>query len=117
MRLSEAATAVCDLIRDVGVAATADARDLDLPAALVTPENIECDRLGNDEYTVTWAVYLLAPDNGALECLDDLGDMFDQVKDALGVSEAKPMTLSLPNIAADPLPVLMLTVTTEVTKE
>lgn len=105
-----------DLLEDAGLNATADARDLDLPGALVTPERVVADRLG-DDYTITWHVYLLAADNGPVAALDDLGDMFDLAKDRLGVGEAQPVTLTLPNLAADPLPALLLTFDTNVTDE
>ena len=114
MQIGAAAQAVVDMISDAGVQATIDGRDLELPGALVAPETISADRLGGD-YTVAWNVYLVAADAGPVEALDDLGHMFDLLKDALGVGEARPVTLTLPNHAADPLPAFLLTFSTSVT--
>ena len=43
--------------------------------------------------------------------------IIDLAKDRLGVGEAQPVTLTLPNLAADPLPALLLTFDTNVTDE
>lgn len=104
------------MVTAAGVPAVVDERSLDVPGALVAPEQVAADRYGPD-FTVTWTVYLVAGGNGPVEALDDLGDMFDVVKDRLGVGEARPVSLTLPNHAADPLPALAVTLTTTVTDE
>ena len=101
------------MIQAAGVSAASDPRAFDPPGALVTPGTVSCDRLGGD-YTVTWECYLVVGDHGTTEALNDLGDLFDLVRLPLGVGEARPMTLSLPNHAADPLPALQFTLTTSV---
>lgn len=113
VKVGAALKEVVALIESTGVHAAADARSLDLPGALVAPDKVEVDRLG-DDFTVTWTVYLIAGDHGPVEALDDLGDMFDQVKDVLGVSEAEPMSLSLVNHSANDLPAFRMTFQTNV---
>lgn len=111
MNLGTEAKAVAQLVTDAGVPAVLDERDLVIPGALVGPSLIDLGRLDGTTAEVTWEVWLVAPDNGPMHALTTLGEMFDKVRGPLGVTEARPMSLTLPNHGADPMPALQITVT------
>lgn len=97
-----------------GVTAVSDPRDLSLPGVLVYPSSIEADRLDAGTYTVAWDVIVLASDAGTPAALDDLGALASAIDAlALELSAWTVDAVTLPNLAATPLPALRATLTTE----
>ena len=108
--------AALDLIKaldGLGVRAVTDPRDLDLPGAYLAPNEIATPTLDGTSLTVSWDVYLIAPDNGAH--IAALGDLLDRIHPLTIGKKIRPQGLTLPNISPDPLPALHFQIETETT--
>jgi hypothetical protein len=113
--LSEALQDVCDLLAGAGVAAVVNPADLDIPGAWVTPGEISYNTLSPDTFGFTMSIYLVAGDLPAKPALDALGSMLTKSAQALGAQlDATPVTLTLANHSAGPLPGLLFTLETQV---
>lgn len=115
VNLKEAALDLAGQIEALGVPCAVDPRDMELPSALLDVGPIVFDALDADSYSVTWDLYLIARNNGPEEALDVLGDMLAKLRVPFKLPGADPLTLTLPNHGADPMPALVVRLETRVT--
>ncbi|AKI28622.1 hypothetical protein GMA5_8 [Gordonia phage GMA5] len=102
---------VVEALTEVGIAATTDPRDLQIPGAWVTVHDV-IDPTLCGSFTVRADVCLIAADNGMPFEVEALGTLLDLVADAVTFDEpVRPMTVTPPGLA--PLPALVITTTTE----
>lgn len=112
--IGEALAQVVQLLKSTGIkSVSADAASLNLPGALVTPDSIVYDRIGGEEYTVVWNVYLVAGDHGPVQSLNTLGHLLELVR-PLGVGTVETISMTLPDHASAALPALHFTISTNV---
>lgn len=108
--LTDSLGTIVDALTEVGIAATTDPRDLVVPGAWVTVNDVTDPMLCGGA-TVRAAVCLIASDNGAPYSLDALGDLLDKALPAVTIDEpARPMTVTPPG--RGPLPALVIITTT-----
>lgn len=110
--LAAGVQSVVDKLTAAGVPATADIRNLNPPAVLVTPPDISW-RFGRGA-EATWRIVATAPNTGAEASIATLSPLVDAVQDALGgiVTAGRPVDLSTLDGGA-PLPGYELTFTTK----
>lgn len=109
--LAAALNGIVTALRDAGVPATTDPRDLIVPGAWVTVHDITDPTLCG-EYTVRADVCLFTDDNGMSLEVDALGRLLELAADAVTFDEpVKPMTVTPPG--RGPLPALVITTTTD----
>jgi hypothetical protein len=111
--LASAVASVVDRLTAGGVAATADIRNLNPPAVLVTPPTIAW-RFGRGA-DATWQVIATVGNTGADPAITALSELVDQAQAALGgaVTAGRPVDLSSIDGGA-PLPGYELTFTTKI---
>jgi hypothetical protein len=92
MELGQQVRAVVDQLTAAGIRATADAADLNLPAVLVKPPELDFRFKAGTEQG-TWAIYALVPDTLSYTALDTLGDLIDRTRAALAgkVATGRPV--------------------------
>lgn len=101
----------------VGIPATIEQANLQVPGALVVPGTLSFDHLDRETYSARVEVYLCTSDRGAVETLNDLQQMLFKVKDILGFQEVEPVKLQSPNHSADGLPALLIALDATITKD
>lgn len=105
-----------ELLTAANVNAVADPRDLELPGIWVTINQVDFAALSGERYEMAFDCYLIAMDNGVPASLDQLSDQLTALTAAVnGNVSAQPITVTMPNHSADPLPALLVTITTEIT--
>lgn len=94
-----------------GISAALDPASMDLPGVWITPATIDYGLMDGSEYFATWDLYLIGPDLDAVNALDHLSDLAGQVRGVFGeaVTGAQAVTMTSPNLAADGLPALLIT--------
>ncbi|GMV27720.1 MAG: hypothetical protein AMXMBFR58_37510 [Phycisphaerae bacterium] len=109
--LVDALGRVVDRLREAGIDATTDPRDLNPPCAWVTVHDITTPVLCGS-YEVRAAVCLIAGDAGSPQSLAALGAMLDTVTDCVTFDEpVAPMNIQPPGVGA-PIPALVIVTTT-----
>ena len=114
LQLGQAAQEVADAITALGVPAVVDARDLNPPGAWVTIAPVGYDFLSKGAVSVAFDVFLVARDLPSVQALDSLSDMLAPLADALHLGDVTPMTVTLVNHSADPLPSLSFRIDTRI---
>ena len=110
--IDEAISYAVDQLRDGGISATSDPRDLSLPGVLVGCHSLTRQLDGSVE--VRLRLLAIAPDTGPpARRLDELLPVLD----VLGLVDAEAVTVTLPNHTPSPLPALELFTTVTITKE
>lgn len=118
MLLGDALQDFANTLHGLGIPAAVDTRDLNLPAAWVTPGPIDFAYLSQTSADMTADVYLIARDNGQVEALNVLGGMLAKLQAApFAIPEATPVMIQLTNHAADALPALLLRFPLQITEE
>jgi hypothetical protein len=74
--------ALVDTLTAAGLRATADSRNLNLPAVFVKMPTVDFRFKAGTEQA-SWAIYVLVPDNGTLAAADALGPLLTATVDAL----------------------------------
>ena len=111
-QLSAALGRVVDALREAGIAASTDARNLHGPAAWVTPNTV-VPRLGGN-LDVTAAVYLIGPNVGGRSSIAQIGQLLDKVADVLTFDEpAQYVTVTPPGNAPAEQPAMRIITTTD----
>jgi hypothetical protein len=82
MQLGQALRAVVDQLTAAGLRATADSRNLNLPAVFVKSPTLDF-RFKGGTWEGTWTAYALVPDNGPVPAADALGDLVERTQTAL----------------------------------
>lgn len=112
MNLAEAVAGIVQQLRDAGIRATDDARDLNPPAVQVRPPEIAW-RFNKGGWTATWELWCIVPDAGAHQSLETVSDLIEQVQAALGwhAQSARPDSVVLPDLSTVPGYILTFTET------
>lgn len=97
-------TALADRITALGIPAVLDPRDAEAPGAIVDIDQIDSSPVLCGMSTATATVWLIAPDNGRIESMNTLLEMYEKVSHIS--TGATPAELQLP--ATSPLPALRL---------
>lgn len=97
-----------DLAQALDVPAEVDPRDLVLPGILVSPGQIDFDRLDATTASATLEVWLIAGDTNPRTALNELTGLLLKLRAYLGgsVSTVDPITVTLSAQSPDPLPAL-----------
>ena len=82
MQLGQALRAVVDQLTTAGLRATADSRNLNLPAVLVASPSLDY-RFKGGTWEGTWTAWALVPDTGPVQAADALGDLVERTQAAL----------------------------------
>jgi hypothetical protein len=114
--IGDALQEVVDTLTAAGVPASTEPGELDLPGAFVVPGVINFDLLSGDDYSMVIDIYLLTPNNGAIEAINSLQDMLVKVRTVYGVPNAEPMSLPLGN-GQEALPGLLISLQATITKD
>lgn len=117
MRISEALSEVVTRLEAAGVEASADAGKLVFPGAFVVPGMITYPYLDKSTFDFQIDIYLLTVDNGAIDAIDKLQDLLEKVQTVFDVPEAEPISLPVGQIAGVPLPGLLISLQTTITKD
>jgi hypothetical protein len=117
MNLYEALEDLTSQISDLGVNATYNPQNLDLPGAWVTPGAVTYDLLDSETYSMQFDVYLISSNNDVAGSLINLSEMLEKIRVSLGIPEAQPVSVSLPNHSSEALPALLVTLQTIITKD
>ena len=114
MNVAGAVQSVVDRLVAAGIRATNDERDLNPPCVYVAPPAVEW-RFGRGDFAATFTVWCVTGAAGRNIDLVNLGDLLDQVGEALHyvATRADPADLLVPHQAA-PLPAYRLTWTERV---
>lgn len=114
--LGDALTEFVALLVEGGVNAVEDPRDLNLPGVWVTISEIDFDALSGEQYSLAFDCYLITLDTGTGPALNKLGSMLGDLQSAVHQNvSAQPITVTMPNQSADPLPALLVTIPTTIT--
>lgn len=115
--LGTALTEVRDRLRDARINAETDPTDLDpLPGVLVIPSDLDFPRLDDSAVDMTIELLLVAAAVPPADALDQLGALLDDVRAAIPqVAAARPISITLTNHAAEPLPGLSIDLTVTIT--
>lgn len=92
--ISEIIEQLVSALQDNGLAATADARNVDPPGCFVTINRLERPTLG-DDYALTGSVVCLVRDLGGMADIDAISDMVDQVMSTLQPLGAEFLAIEL----------------------
>ena len=104
MSLLDAVTQLTDRLQANGIRAVTDTRDLNPPAVLVIPPDMDW-RFARDTWDATWRLLLVVPNTGTSQDLVSIDALIGQVRDALGGApgHGTARTVSIDG-AHDPLP-------------
>lgn len=111
-QLSAALGRVVDALKDAGVNATTDARNLNAPCAFVTVNQVAGVTLCG-EIRVTADVYLIGNDRGGRLSIEELGKLLDHALTVLTLDEPARMVVATPPGLGGPVPALLITTTTD----
>lgn len=117
LALDVAAAELIAQLDGLGLKATTDPRDLDLPGVLLEMGTLTFDVLDPTRYTAQWSVWLIARNNGVPQAIADLSELLDKIREPLQIATAQPVTLQLPNHGADGMPSLLVEIETQITEE
>jgi hypothetical protein len=92
MDLGEQVRDIVDRLTAAGLRATADSRNLNLPAVFVKMPAFDF-RFKAGTNQADWSIYVLVPDSGTLAAADALGPLLEQARTALDgqVASARPV--------------------------
>lgn len=94
-------------IRDAGIRATMDPRDVNVPCALVTLDKLGDDNTMCGDYSATALVMLIASDSAHPAAMETLLDMYDKVSHLTTGAQASTFTWSdmgtLPALQLNPI--------------
>lgn len=117
MRIGEALSEVVARLEAAGVEASVDAGQLVFPGAFVVPGMITFPYLDKSTYEMNIDIYLLTTDNGGIDAIEKLQDLLDKVQTVFDVPEAEPISLPVGQYAGNPLPGLLISLKTTITKD
>lgn len=80
--LAAAVEAAVDTLRDAGVSAAFDMRDLELPGVYVTAPTVTY-RFAKGDWDAAWTAYAVTMASGRTEALAELGILLDAVQEAM----------------------------------
>lgn len=110
--IADACEFVAARLRTAGVSAEHDPRDLNLPAAWVTPGELTLNRLNPSAGSAEVIIALVVPDVGGKDALTMLDGLLTKAIAAdVGITAVEPGTVQLENHAPGGLPALIATVT------
>lgn len=118
MLFSDALQEVVERLDAAGITSTTEPSQLQLPGALVEPGLITFDHLDPDTFSADINIYLLTRNNGSVQTLNELQELLQKFRTVFEPLEVQPMSLPLANTAgANPVPGLLITLQTTITKD
>lgn len=100
--------------RAAGVNIEADPRDVTLPGIWITPDLIQVNTLDQGSKRVQYELTFIAGDSNTVTALDELDALLDSwmaANPTAPLDDLRPVTVTMPSQAADPLPALQTTIT------
>jgi hypothetical protein len=94
-----------------------DPADVELPGVVLYPNLLNWTTLDGVDYELSVDVLLVAGAVPARDAVGQLDELLAALRGVLPISEARAVSLNLPNHSADPLPALQATVTFSITRE
>lgn len=114
--ISEVLQEVVDALTSAGLPTSVDPAELDLPGAWITPARMDFNYLSGEQFDFDIEIYLLAPNNGALENISALQEMGQKVRSVYNVASAEFVAYPIgPN--KEPFPCLIITLSATITKD
>lgn len=118
MDLGAYARDVLEPLQAAGVHVATDWRDITSPGVLISPFEIDYERLADDVHTITWELVLIGTATGADAALDDLGQLAATVHTVWPEAHTfQARTVTSRNLSPDPLPALRTTIQLDHYKE
>lgn len=112
--ITEALNEIVDILKNAGVAATADASLLELPGVLVLPGDIQFPYLDGSQFDMEFNLWIMARDKGAVDTWVELQTLLTAVRSVFEIPDATPINMPLRNQSSEPVPALLATIRTTI---